>query len=614
MPTRRRRTDRHRARHRLGRDRLARGPGAHPARPGRRRGRPAGLPGPGRRPLGDGVHRAARPGARGHRTARVRAGRPAAPRRPPRRPAGRLRRRRTRPAARRPAGHARRRRGARHRLGARDGRPGGVRRRGPRRPARPRRGAARPAGARLLGRAGRARRARRRAGARPGRRRRRPVLRRRLRLAHRGAERPLRRPPGDGRRAALRAPASWSSTCAPAPWPACRPASTSSATPRWPRCSTAVGAVVDELGAAAVRACRHRLEHVEMVDAAASSGCATGGWSRSVQPAFDAAWGGAGGHVRRAARGGAGAGRPTRSPTWPTPASRSRWAATPRSPRWTRGAGCTPPSTTAPRARGCGPSTPSTPRRTAAGTPRAPSTPAGPLAVGAPAHLALWATDLTLSAVLAGRARPSCRLLLVDGEPIGDPHDPPRLRHRTSPGPAGLSVGQVPGGTAVSALDLDPALVARARELAARAAQPVIDLAHRHTTVSVERAVLRLAGLTGTDPVTGARGGGGPDDRVPWANRVVDAVRDQVGLESGVALPVWHALASAARPPAVAGRGGRRRDGAVRSPHRRRRRARPRGRPGRRRRGDRPHRRQPPPPRAAGGHPRRPAAPARGST
>ena len=90
-------------------------------------------------------------------------------------------------------------------------------------------------------------------------------------------------------------------------------------------------------------------------------------------------------------------------------------------------------------------------------------------------------------------------------------------------------------------LDLDPALVARARELAARAAQPVVDLAHRHTTVSVERAVLRLAGLTGTDPVTGE---GRTEDRVPWVNRVVDAVRDQVGLESGVALPVWHALAS----------------------------------------------------------------------
>ncbi|MGY1616485.1 lysine 5,6-aminomutase subunit alpha [Geodermatophilus sp. SYSU D00691] len=91
----------------------------------------------------------------------------------------------------------------------------------------------------------------------------------------------------------------------------------------------------------------------------------------------------------------------------------------------------------------------------------------------------------------------------------------------------------------MTTLDLDPALVARARALAARAAQPVVDLAHRHTTMSVERAVLRLAGLTGTDPVTGE---GRAEDRVPWVNRVVDAVRDQVGLEAGVALPVWHAL------------------------------------------------------------------------
>jgi len=97
----------------------------------------------------------------------------------------------------------------------------------------------------------------------------------------------------------------------------------------------------------------------------------------------------------------------------------------------------------------------------------------------------------------------------------------------------------------MSTLNLDPTLMVRARELAARAAQPVIDLAQRHTTVSVERAVLRLAGLTGTDPVTGD---GVEQDKVPWVNRVVDAVRDQVGLESGVALPVWHALASGTAP------------------------------------------------------------------
>jgi beta-lysine 5,6-aminomutase alpha subunit len=84
-------------------------------------------------------------------------------------------------------------------------------------------------------------------------------------------------------------------------------------------------------------------------------------------------------------------------------------------------------------------------------------------------------------------------------------------------------------------LGLDPAVVARARELAAVAAEPVIQLARTHTTVSVERATLRLAGLAGADP----QHDGGTR---PWVNVVVDAVRDQVGLAHGVALPVWHAL------------------------------------------------------------------------
>jgi beta-lysine 5,6-aminomutase alpha subunit len=86
-----------------------------------------------------------------------------------------------------------------------------------------------------------------------------------------------------------------------------------------------------------------------------------------------------------------------------------------------------------------------------------------------------------------------------------------------------------------SKLDLDPAVVRTARQLARRAAQPVVELAHTHTTVSVERAVLRLAGLTGADTVT-------DDQGIPWVNRLVDAVRDSVGLEHGVALPVWDAV------------------------------------------------------------------------
>jgi beta-lysine 5,6-aminomutase alpha subunit len=80
-------------------------------------------------------------------------------------------------------------------------------------------------------------------------------------------------------------------------------------------------------------------------------------------------------------------------------------------------------------------------------------------------------------------------------------------------------------------LDLDPATVRKARSLARRAGRPIVRLAQQHTTVSVERATLRLAGLEGADA-----------DGIPWANRLLDAVRGDVGLEHGVALPVWHAL------------------------------------------------------------------------
>jgi beta-lysine 5,6-aminomutase alpha subunit len=84
-------------------------------------------------------------------------------------------------------------------------------------------------------------------------------------------------------------------------------------------------------------------------------------------------------------------------------------------------------------------------------------------------------------------------------------------------------------------LDLDPSIVAKARQLAARAGEPVVSLAKAHTTVAVERATLRLAGITGAD--TAHRAGD-----VPWVNRVADTVRDHCGLEHGVVLPAFHAL------------------------------------------------------------------------
>src|SRR3954453_7098860 len=80
-------------------------------------------------------------------------------------------------------------------------------------------------------------------------------------------------------------------------------------------------------------------------------------------------------------------------------------------------------------------------------------------------------------------------------------------------------------------LHLDPRVVRRARKLAEKAAAPVVEFARTHSTVSVERAVLRLAGLTGADA-----------EGIPWVNRLVEAVGSDVGLEHGVALPVWDAL------------------------------------------------------------------------
>ena len=80
-------------------------------------------------------------------------------------------------------------------------------------------------------------------------------------------------------------------------------------------------------------------------------------------------------------------------------------------------------------------------------------------------------------------------------------------------------------------LTLDAADVRRARTLARQVGRPIVETAQQHTTVSVERATLRLAGLGGADA-----------EGTPWVNRLSDVVRADVGLEHGVALPVWDAL------------------------------------------------------------------------
>jgi predicted amidohydrolase YtcJ len=180
----------------------------------------------------------------------------------------------------------------------------------------------------------------------------------------------------------------------------------------------AIGAVVDELGVAAVRACRHRLEHVEM--AAPDVIARMRDWDvvASVQPAFDASWGGAEGMY--AARLGV-----------------------------ERALACNPLADLADAgvALALGSDAPVTPMDPWGGvhaavdhrTPASGLRPfdafdaathggwyaarqesaAGPLAVGAPADLALWATEESLSQVLADRGRPDCRQLVVAGEPVG---------------------------------------------------------------------------------------------------------------------------------------------------------------------------------------------------
>jgi predicted amidohydrolase YtcJ len=181
----------------------------------------------------------------------------------------------------------------------------------------------------------------------------------------------------------------------------------------------AVGTVVDELGEAAVRACRHRLEHLEMVDGDGIARMRAWGMVASVQSAFDAAWGGtAGMYVERLGAERAAATNPFAdlADAEVALALGSDAPVTPLDP-WggvhaaidhrTPGSGMRPFDAFDAATHGGWYAV------------RAEH-PGGPLAVGAPADLALWATPQTLSAVLSERARPSCRLLLVDGAPIGE--------------------------------------------------------------------------------------------------------------------------------------------------------------------------------------------------
>jgi predicted amidohydrolase YtcJ len=181
----------------------------------------------------------------------------------------------------------------------------------------------------------------------------------------------------------------------------------------------AVEAVAAELGRPAVRACRHRLEHVELIDPVDIDRMRDLGMVASVQPAFDAAWGGnAGMYAERLGVERALGTNPFSafSDAGVALALSSDAPVTPLDP-WGGGHAAVDHRTSGSGLRPFDAFDAATHGGWYAV--RADHA-AGPLAVGAPAHLALWATTDTLSAVLDERARPDCRLLLVDGEPIGE--------------------------------------------------------------------------------------------------------------------------------------------------------------------------------------------------
>jgi beta-lysine 5,6-aminomutase alpha subunit len=80
-------------------------------------------------------------------------------------------------------------------------------------------------------------------------------------------------------------------------------------------------------------------------------------------------------------------------------------------------------------------------------------------------------------------------------------------------------------------LGLSRERIARARELASSIARPVLDFVKVHTTVTVERATLRLVGADGAD-----------GDGVPVPNLVVDQLKGAKLLEGGALRPYVNAL------------------------------------------------------------------------
>ena len=197
------------------------------------------------------------------------------------------------------------------------------------------------------------------------------------------------------------------------------------------------------------------------------------------------------------------------TPSWsPTPATRSR-CGTPSPP---------------PGARPTSPSCAST-------SPAARAAPSSPPPRAAPSIFFSMATSFSAAALGAEG-------LAADV--------PDARRQRLRPGPRGVRPGAAARQRRRPRTLRAEALMARTTQrrsastaptYAAHARWPARSASRSSTSpsatppCSVERATLRLAGLGGADP-----------DGTPWVNRLADVVRADVGLEHGVALPVWDAL------------------------------------------------------------------------
>ena len=88
-------------------------------------------------------------------------------------------------------------------------------------------------------------------------------------------------------------------------------------------------------------------------------------------------------------------------------------------------------------------------------------------------------------------------------------------------------------------LRIDRDAVERCRKLAAAITDPIEEFIASHSTVSVERAVLRLLGVDGITP-----------QEVPLPNAVVDLLSAD-DLEHGVALPFGKAIAETGLEPSA---------------------------------------------------------------